>query len=110
MPSKKDLDRFRGEVGEAIVAYELMKREWDVMSHLGGQGYDLLARKGNVTRAIEVKTTDPQLKTGTARNQLTMILSKAEQENADFLVFMFMGSIPTSSFPSGPSQNPVLSR
>jgi hypothetical protein len=91
MPSKKDLDKFRGEMGEAIVAYELMKRGWDVMRHLGGQGYDLWATKGSVARAVEVKTTDPRLKTGTARKQLAVVLSKAEQDLAHFLVYYIHG-------------------
>lgn len=30
MPTKKDLDRFRGEIGESIVAHELLKRGWNV--------------------------------------------------------------------------------
>jgi len=108
MPSKKDLDKFRGEVGEAIVAYELMKRGWDVMKHLGGQGFDLWATRGLVSRRVEVKTTDPALKTGTARNQLTAILSRAEQDNADFLVYYIHGFdtyfvIPKRAFPASGS-------
>ena len=91
MPSKKDLDRFRGEMGEAIVAYELMKCGWDVMKHLGGQGYDLLASKPRVTRRIEVKTTDPARRTGTTRKQLTVGLSPAERDTADFLVYYIHG-------------------
>jgi len=91
MPSKKDLDRFSGEMGEAIVAYELMKRDWDVMRHLGGQGYDLWATKGRVSRAIEVKTTDPARKTGPTRKHLTVVLSEAEQHAADSLVYYIHG-------------------
>jgi len=108
MPSKKDLDKFSGEMGEAIVAYELMKRDWDVMRHLGGQGYDLWATKGRVSRAIEVKTTDPGRKTGPTRKQLTMLLSEAEQNSADFLVYYIHGFdtyfiIPKSGFPASRS-------
>jgi predicted AAA+ superfamily ATPase len=63
MPTKKDLDRFRGELGETIVAYELMKRDWEVLKNLGGQGYDLRATRPNISRRIEVKATDPEQKT-----------------------------------------------
>jgi len=84
MPTRKDLDRFRGDIGETLVAYELMKRGWDVMKHLGGLGYDLLATKRLVTRRIEVKATDPALKTGKTRGQLTQILSETELRTADF--------------------------
>ncbi len=108
MPTKKDLDRFRGEIGESIVAYELMKRNWDVMKHLGGQGYDLVATRDRVQRRIEVKTTDPALKTGEHRRQLTVVLSEAERELADFLVFYIHGHetffvIPKKDFPPGGS-------
>jgi len=68
MDRDKSLDQFRGELGESIVAYELMKRKWTVMENLGGQGYDLLAVCDRVQRRIEVKTTDPELKTGKAKN------------------------------------------
>jgi hypothetical protein len=110
MPSKKDLDRFMGEMGEAIVAYELMKRGWDVMKHLGGQGYDLWATKGSVARAVEVKTTDPHLKTGTAKTQLTVVLSEAERDTAHFLVYYIHGFdtyfvIPKRGFPTSRSRS-----
>jgi hypothetical protein len=105
MPSKKDLDRFMGEMGEAIVAYELMKCGWDVMKHLGGEGYDLLASKPRITRAIEVKTTDPERRTGKTRKNLTAGLSPAERNAADFLVYYIHGFdtyfvIPKSVFQS----------
>jgi hypothetical protein len=38
MPTTTDLNRFRGKIGESIVAYELMKLGWNVMKHLGGRG------------------------------------------------------------------------
>lgn len=115
MPSTKDLNRFRGEIGESIVAYELMKRGWDVMKHLGGQGYDLVATKGTVTRRIEVKTTDPKLKTGTAKRQLTVILSESERVSAGFLIYYLHGYstffvIPQKSFPSSGSVTVFLSK
>jgi hypothetical protein len=104
MPSKKDLDRFMGEMGEAIVAYELMKNGWDVMRHLGGEGYDLLASKPRITRAIEVKTTDPARRTGKTRKILTVGVSPAERNTADFLVYYVHGLdyfvIPKSVFQS----------
>ena len=108
MPSKKDLDKFRGEIGEALVAYELMKRGWDVMKHLGGEGYDLWATKGRVSRAVEVKTTDPALRTGITKHQLIVILSRAEQDSADFLIYYIHGFdtyfvIPQRSFPTSGS-------
>ena len=108
MPTKKELDHFRGEIGESIVAYELMKRNWDVMKHLGGQGYDLVATRDRVQRRIEVKTTDPDLKTGEHKNQLTVVLSPAECALADFLVFYIHGMatyfvIPKKDFPSSGS-------
>jgi hypothetical protein len=91
-------------MGEAIVAYELMKRDWDVMRHLCGQGYDLWATKGRVSRTIEVKTTDPERRTGPTKRQLTVLLSEAEQHSADFLVYYIHGFgdyfiIPKSAFP-----------
>jgi len=110
MPTKKDLDRFRGEIGESIVAYELLKRGWNVMKNVGGQGYDLLAIRDHhrVERRVEVKTTDPSLKTGANRNQLTVLLSESEGEAADFLIFYVHGYetffvIPRSAFPSSRS-------
>jgi len=115
MPSKKDLDRFRGDVGETVVAYELLKRGWDVMRNLGGHGYDLLASRARVQRRVEVKCTDPSRKTGRARNQLTVILSKSEQEAADFLVFYVHGFdtffvIPRSAFPTSGSVTVFVGR
>ena len=110
MPSKKDLDRYRGEIGEAMVAYELLKRGWNVMKNLGGHGYDLFVvhAKQRVERRIEVKTTDPALKTGAARRQLTVVLSQSEKEAADFLIYYIHGYetyfvIPQAAFPSGGS-------
>jgi predicted AAA+ superfamily ATPase len=115
MPSEKDLNRFRGEIGESIVAYELMKRRWNVMKHLGGQGYDLCAIKGTVERHIEVQTTDPKLKTGKARRQLTVLLSESEKKEAGFLVFYIHGYstffiIPQKNFPSSGSITVFLSK
>jgi len=77
MLTKKDLDGFRGEIGESIVAYELMKRGWNVMRNVGGQGYDLLAVRDShrVQRRVEVKTTDPE--------QLTLAPSWGESEWAE---------------------------
>lgn len=112
MPSKSSIDRFRGEMGETIVAYELMKNGWDVYRNVGGHGFDLLAssENGRVQRRIEVKTTDPWLRTGSTRNQLTVILTAAEMQMADFCVFYIHGHgfntffvIPKALFPSGGS-------
>jgi len=110
MPSKKDLDRFRGEIGESIVVYELLKRKWNVFRNAGGHGFDLLASSedNRVQRRIEVKATDPALKTGKTKNQLTVVLSPAELVAADFGVFYIHGYntffiIPNTKFPSGGS-------
>lgn len=110
MPSKKDLDRYRGEIEESIVAYELLKRNWNVMKNLGGHGYDLLAisNDARITRRIEVKTTDPELKTGAFKGQLTVLLTESEFAAADFLVFYIHGHetffvIPKSAFPASRS-------
>lgn len=110
MPTKKDIDRFRGDIGENIVAYELMKRGWNVMRNVGGQGYDLLAIRDNhrVQRRVEVKTTDPKLKTGKHSKQLTVLLTESESEATDFLIFYIHGYdtffiIPQNAFPSSRS-------
>jgi hypothetical protein len=115
MPTKSDLDHFRGEIGESIVAYELMKRNWDVMKHLGGQGSDLLAARDRIQRRIEAKTTDPFLKKGKHRRQLTVKLSDVEREAADFLVFYMHGYdtfcvMPKRSFPSSGSVTVFIDR
>lgn len=117
MPSKKDLDRFRGEMGENIVSYELLRRGWNVMKNLGGHGFDLLAKTPNnlVQRQIEVKTTDPGLKTGTAKNQLTVVLSDSEMSAADFCIYYIHGYntffiIPRAAFPSGGSITVTVSK
>ena len=109
MPSKKDLNSFLGDLGEFIVAYELMKRGWDVTKHLGGHGYDLVATKhrtnSNVSRTIEVKTTDPERKTGKTRQQLTVLLTESEYNTADYLIFYIHSTqatffvIPRTEFP-----------
>jgi len=108
MPSKKDLSMFLGEFGEITVAYELMKRGWDVMRHLGGQGFDLHATKGTVIRYIEVKTVDPWSKIGASKRQLTATYSPSEIEKAGFLIFYIHSIdiyyiIPSSAFPSSRS-------
>ena len=100
MPSKNDLNKFRGEIGESIVAYELMKSGWDVMKHLGGQGYDLLATKGTVSRRIEVKTTDPKLKTGNARRQLTVASLRVRKEGSRLLHFLHSWVFHLLHYPS----------
>jgi hypothetical protein len=110
MPTKKDLDNLRGELGEIIVSYELMKKGWDVYKNLGGQGFDLIVRRDLVQRRLEVKTTDTELRTGSSKNQLTVLLSESELQNADFLVFCIMHMkqttffvIPKKSFPTSGS-------
>lgn len=105
---RKNMDHLRGEIGEMIVAYELMKRQWDVMRHLGGHGYDLTATKGTVERHIEVKTTDPSLRTGNRKGQLTVKLSDSERSMSSHLVFYVHGLntffvIPRSAFPDSGS-------
>jgi len=92
-----------------------MKSGWDVMKHLGGQGYDLLATKGTVSRRIEVKTTDPKLKTGNARRQLTVVLSGSEKKEAGFFIFYIHGYstffiIPQKNFPPSGSVTVFLSK
>jgi predicted AAA+ superfamily ATPase len=111
----KSLDQFRGELGESIVAYELMKRKWTVMENLGGQGYDLLAVRDRVQRRIEVKTTDPELKTGRSKNQLTVLLTDKESQEADFLIFYVHGHetyfiIPREAFPSSRSVTVIVGK
>ena len=110
MPNKKDLDRFRGEMGETIVIYELMKRGWNVSRNAGGQGHDLRAVSEDklITRLIEVKTTDPKLRTGKTKNQLTVVLSPAERQNASHCIYYIHGFatfyvIPHAKFPSSGS-------
>ena len=99
---------FLGEFGEITVAYELMRRGWDVMRHLGGQGFDILATKGTVDRLIEVKTVDLWSRTGKSKRQLTASLSPSEIEKAGFLIFYIHRFdtyyiIPSSAFPSSRS-------
>jgi hypothetical protein len=110
MPHKKDLDSFRGEMGETIVIYELLKRGWNVFRNMGGRGYDLRAvsEDNMITRQIEIKTTDPKLKTGATKNQLTVVLSAAERDNASHCIFYVHGYnaffiIPKDKFPPGGS-------
>ncbi len=109
MASKQDLNRLRGDLGETIVAYELMKRDWAVLKNLGGHGYDLLATKPRVSRRVEVKTTDPDLRTGKTKRQLTVVLTESEKDNADFLIFYIHRKeavffvIPQKDFPSSGS-------
>lgn len=108
MPSDKDINRLKAEVGEIIVGYELMKRGCEVMKNLGGHGYDLLATKGRVDRKIEVKIADPKTKKGKWKNQLTAIISQSEKEVANFLIYYIHGHdtyfiIPKRAFPESRS-------
>ncbi len=80
------------------------------MKNLGGHGYDLLAisNDARITRRIEVKTTDPELKTGAFRGQLTVLLTESELAAADFFVFYIHGHeaffvIPRSAYPASRS-------
>jgi hypothetical protein len=64
--------------------------------------------KNLVSRRIEVKTTDPKLKTGKTKRQLTVLLSESEREIADFLIYYIHGYgtffiIPQNAFPSSGS-------
>ncbi len=120
MPSNKDLNSFLGDLGETIVAYELMKREWDVTKHLGGHGYDLVATKhrakSHVSLTIEVKTTDPERKTGKTRHQLTVLLTESEFDTADYLFFYIHSTrptffiIPRTEFPSSRSVTVTINK
>jgi hypothetical protein len=110
MPAKHELNSFLGELGTNIVIYELLQHDWNVFRNMGGQGYDLrVTRDDNLTdRLIEVKTTDPALKTGTAKNQLTAILSPAEYKTSTHCIFYVHGRsafyiIPKISYPTSRS-------
>jgi hypothetical protein len=115
--TKKDLDAFRGQMGQDIVAYELMKRGWNVLVNTGTQGFDLLvvSADNRVQRRVEVKTTDPSLKTGRWQRQLTVVLTEPESKEADFLVFYVHGHdtffvIPNSAFPPSRSVTVTISK
>src|SRR5690349_13501192 len=91
-------------IGIYMVTYKLMQRGWDVAHNLGGQGYDLLIKKGSVSWKVEVKATDPLLKTGPMAGDLTASLSPEELATADFCIFYIhdhdvLFIIPKSNFP-----------
>lgn len=66
----------KGDLGQAIVAYELMRNGWHVYSNYGSmiesnherQGVDIIARKGRREVRVEVKLRDrsnsPHVNTG----------------------------------------------
>ncbi len=125
----RNLEMFRGDYGETIVAYELMKRGWDVYKSMGGHGFDLIANKyvpSHIIRNIEVKTTDPNLKQdGPNKRQLTVLMTCAERERATHLVFYILPLeiessnvlrppvffvIPRKAFPSSGSVTVTLNK
>jgi predicted RNA-binding protein with PUA domain len=87
----KPMHRILTEIGEHIVAYELQKRGWQVMLNLGGIGFDIFAKKGDVSRKIEVKTTDPGQKVGRYRQHLRQRITDAERNICDFVVVYVHG-------------------
>lgn len=79
------------EIGEHIVAYELQKRGWQVMLNLGGKGFDIYAKKGDIDQKIEVKAIDPYQKVGKYRQHLRQRVTDAERHECDFVVIYVHG-------------------
>lgn len=89
----------KGDFGAHLVAYELMRRGWEVSlnqgmiakNHREVQGYDILARKGEEIKKIEVKFIDSFLKTGTYRKHLRQRLTPAEVKRCDAVIIVIYG-------------------
>lgn len=102
---QKSLNRILADIGEGIVAYELQKRSWQALLNLGGIGYDIFAKKGDVSRRIEVKSIDPNQKAGKYYRYLAQAISDAERRECDFVVVYIHGDskffiIPKDRIPS----------
>jgi hypothetical protein len=69
-----------GDIGEAIVSYELFKRGWEPTKNLL-DGYDILIVKGHKVKKIEVKTRS--FKRGERR---PITVTKNEMITSDFII------------------------
>ncbi|MEM0050826.1 MAG: hypothetical protein QXW39_09905 [Candidatus Bathyarchaeia archaeon] len=91
----------RGDFGVHLVAYELMRRGWEVALNQGIimkamnreiQGYDILAKKKGRTKRIEVKFIDSFLKRGSYRKQLRQRVTPEERKQCDAIIVVVYGS------------------
>jgi hypothetical protein len=102
---KKSLSQILTDIGESIVAYELQKKGWQAMRNIGGIGFDIFAKKGDIAKKIEVKSIDPGQKSGRYYRYLTQTVSDAERHECDFVVIYIHGDnkffiIPKDRIPS----------
>ena len=89
----------KGDFGVHLVAYELMRRGWEVSLNQGAiskdnremQGYDVLARKGKTIKKIEVKFIDSLFKTGMYKNHLRQRLTTEEVKQCDMAIIVIYG-------------------
>lgn len=87
---RKSISGIIGEIGERIVAYELLKRGWEVNLNMTA-GFDLYIRKEDVGRRIEVKTTDPSERTGKHKKQFRFTPTNKEMEECNFVIVYYHG-------------------
>ena len=85
-PYKQKLSSLLGEIGERLVAYELIKRGWEVHKNLSQTGFDLYIQKGTVHRKIEVKTRDAFEASGEPKTPLQFSVSPKEMETCDAVI------------------------
>ena len=83
---KRKLSSLLGEIGEKLVAYELIKRGWEVHKNLSQTGFDLYIQKGTVHRKIEVKTRDGFEASGEPKTALLFSASPKEMETCDAVI------------------------
>ncbi len=91
----------KGDFGAHLVAYELMRRGWEVSLNQGMitkntnreiQGYDILARKDKSIKKIEVKFIDSFLKKGTYKKHLRQRLTPGEVKQCDAAIIVIYGN------------------
>lgn len=83
---KQKLSSLLGEIGERLVAYELIKRDWNVHKNLSQTGFDLYIQKGTIHRKIEVKTRDAFEASGEPKTSLLFSASPKEMETCDAVI------------------------
>lgn len=88
--SEDKLSDILSEIGEKIVLYELLKRDWKAYKKYGG-GYDIFISNRDITNRIEVKTTDRDAKKGKFEDKTGWKITENEKEQLDFVIICVYG-------------------
>ena len=88
--NKNTGNKLLGDIGEAIIAYELFKRGFSVaMNKLSG--YDILAEKISIFLKIEVKTRYYRDKAGLPKKLLKFTITQNEMNICDVIICYIHG-------------------